>query len=120
MSFVEMQIGDLRWGDEEFNGEKIDYKQAHGATLYLRLCDESYLKMKPTIYLRSGPQRKQKKARAFDLHKYIYYFRPSMYKPSEITAQPFVTKQKTRNHFYEYSPSKSSESSEMLEVVWTT
>ncbi|KAF3593626.1 hypothetical protein DY000_02020272 [Brassica cretica] len=27
---------------------------------------------------------------------------------------------KNRNHFYEYSPSKSSESSEMLEVVWTT
>ncbi|WZZ17827.1 hypothetical protein YC2023_110916 [Brassica napus] len=40
--------------------------------------------------------------------------------PSEITAQPLVTKQKNRSHFYEYSPSKSSESSEMLEVVWTT
>ena len=54
MSFVEMQIGfikdenhiymvykkqehlissDLRWGDEEFTGEKIDYEQTHGATL---------------------------------------------------------------------------------------
>ena len=57
MSFVEMQIGfikdenhifrvyrkatnqehlrssDLRWGDEEFTGEKIDYKQTHSATL---------------------------------------------------------------------------------------
>ncbi|WZZ00899.1 hypothetical protein YC2023_073227 [Brassica napus] len=40
--------------------------------------------------------------------------------PSEITVQPLVTKQKNRSHFYEYSPSKSSESSEMLEVVWTT
>ncbi|WZZ63951.1 hypothetical protein YC2023_075321 [Brassica napus] len=40
--------------------------------------------------------------------------------PSEITAQPLVTKQKNRSHFYEYSTSKSSESSEMLEVVWTT
>ncbi|WZY87862.1 hypothetical protein YC2023_044597 [Brassica napus] len=38
----------------------------------------------------------------------------------EITAQPLVTKQKNRSHFYEYSPSKSSELSEMLEVVWTT
>ncbi|WZZ00128.1 hypothetical protein YC2023_072456 [Brassica napus] len=38
----------------------------------------------------------------------------------EITAQPLVTKQKNRSYFYEYSPSKSSESSEMLEVVWTT
>ncbi|WZZ72193.1 hypothetical protein YC2023_083563 [Brassica napus] len=35
-------------------------------------------------------------------------------------TQPLVTKQKNRSHFYEYSPSKSSESSEMLEVVWTT
>ncbi|WZY75360.1 hypothetical protein YC2023_021744 [Brassica napus] len=35
----------------------------------------------------------------------------------EITAQPLVTKQKNRSHFYEYSPSKSSESSELLEVV---
>ena len=57
MSFVEMQIGfikdenhiyrvyrgatnheylwssDLRWGDEKFTGEKIDYEQTHGATL---------------------------------------------------------------------------------------
>ena len=57
MSFVEMQIGfikdenhiyrvyrkstnqkhlrssDLRWRDEEFTGEKIDYKQTHIATL---------------------------------------------------------------------------------------
>ncbi|KAF3557487.1 hypothetical protein F2Q69_00014812 [Brassica cretica] len=39
---------------------------------------------------------------------------------SERFAQPLVTKQKNRSHFYEYSPSKSSESSEMLEVVWTT
>ena len=57
MSFVETQIGfikdenhiykvyrkninqehlrsnDLRWGDEEFTDEKIDYEQTHGATL---------------------------------------------------------------------------------------
>ncbi|WZZ80630.1 hypothetical protein YC2023_101202 [Brassica napus] len=57
MSFVEMQIvfikdenhiyrvyrgaknhehlrsSDLRWGDEEFTSEKIDYEQTHGATL---------------------------------------------------------------------------------------
>ena len=57
MSFVEMQIGfikdenhicrvyrlatnhehlrssDLRWRDEEFTGEKIDYEHIHGATL---------------------------------------------------------------------------------------
>ena len=57
MSFVEMPIGfikdenhiyriyreatnqeqlrssDLRWGDEEFTGEKIDYEQTHSATL---------------------------------------------------------------------------------------
>ncbi|KAF3592553.1 hypothetical protein DY000_02025869 [Brassica cretica] len=39
---------------------------------------------------------------------------------SYMLAEPPVTKQKNRSHFYEYSPSKSSESSEMLEVVWTT
>ncbi|WZZ32910.1 hypothetical protein YC2023_016311 [Brassica napus] len=44
----------------------------------------------------------------------------SAHLPLEITAQPLVIKQKNRSHFYEYSPSKSSESSEMLEVVWTT
>ncbi|KAF2576099.1 hypothetical protein F2Q70_00005958 [Brassica cretica] len=37
-----------------------------------------------------------------------------------LTSQPLVTKQKNRGHFYEYSPSKSSESSEMLEVVRAT
>ncbi|WZY81253.1 hypothetical protein YC2023_027637 [Brassica napus] len=39
------------------------------------------------------------------------------WQPSKITAQSLVTKQKNRSHFYEYSPSKSSESSELLEVV---
>ncbi|WZZ89691.1 hypothetical protein YC2023_118270 [Brassica napus] len=43
-----------------------------------------------------------------------------IFKKHEIIAQPLVTKQKNISHFYEYSPSKSSESSEMLEVVWTT
>ncbi|WZY97816.1 hypothetical protein YC2023_070145 [Brassica napus] len=39
---------------------------------------------------------------------------------NSICTQPLVTKQKNRSHFYEYSPSKSSESSELLEVVQTT
>ncbi|WZZ72747.1 hypothetical protein YC2023_084117 [Brassica napus] len=38
MSFVEMKIGDLRWGDEEFTGEKIDYEQTYGATLLPEVC----------------------------------------------------------------------------------
>ncbi|WZZ73956.1 hypothetical protein YC2023_085326 [Brassica napus] len=60
-------------------------------------------------------------------HDFNTRLRISNSSPSEITAQPLVTKQKNRSHFYEYSPSKSSESSEMLEVVfqiwktsWTT
>ena len=28
-----LRSSDLRWGDEEFTGEKIDYEQTHGATL---------------------------------------------------------------------------------------
>ena len=28
-----LRSSDLRWRDEEFTGEKIDYEQTHGATL---------------------------------------------------------------------------------------
>ena len=28
-----LRSSDLRWGDEEFTGEKIDYEQTHNATL---------------------------------------------------------------------------------------
>ncbi|WZZ30229.1 hypothetical protein YC2023_013630 [Brassica napus] len=51
-----------------------------------------------------------------DTLKYLGY--PIRLRPSENSAPCDQTK--NRSHFYEYSPSKSSESSEMLEVVWTT